>query len=71
MVMAPQTKLKKKSLPNQTKSFSTKPKSKEMYQKRKKTKLDLTKYLKRFEMSKSAAQLLYAPVLVLIKATIQ
>ena len=28
------------------------------------TKLDLTKYLTGFEMSKSAAQLLYAPVLV-------
>ena len=39
-----------KNQPNQTKTNQTKP--------------DLTKYLKGFEMSKSAAQLLYAPVLV-------
>ena len=47
--------------PNQIKPKPYKPEKNQPKQ----TKLDLTKYLKGFDMSKSAAQLLYAPVLVL------
>ena len=54
------------SKPKQTKTIQTKQKSTKAKQtKTDQTKLDLTKYLKGFVMSKSAAQLLYAPVLVI------
>ena len=53
---------------NQTKPNQLKPykpnKNQPNQTKTNQTKLDLTKYLREFVMSKSAAQLLYAPVLV-------